>query len=70
MDHINGIAIRLNRANTILFKVREFVNIKILNSIYYTIFDCHLNYANTVCGQNKNSMNRVIITQNTILYYI
>ena len=48
IDHINDIAIKLNRANAMLFKVREFVNIKILKSIYYVIFDCHLNYANTV----------------------
>ena len=48
IDHINHIAIKLNRANAMLFKVREFVNIKILKSIYYAIFDCHLNYANTV----------------------
>ena len=46
-----------------LFKVREFVNTKILKSIYYAIFDCHLNYANTVWGQNRNSMNRLIILQ-------
>ena len=44
-----------------LFKVREFVNTKILKSIYYAIFDCHLNYANTVWGQNRNSVNRLII---------
>ena len=56
IDYINDIAIKLNRANAMLFKVREFVNIKILKSIYYTIFDCHLNYANTVWGQNRNSM--------------
>ena len=39
IDHINHIAIKLNRANAILFKVREFVNIKILKLIYYAIFD-------------------------------
>ena len=44
-----------------LFKVREFVNTKILKSIYCAIFDCHLNYANTVWGQNRNLMNRLII---------
>ena len=43
--------------------VREFVNTKILKSIYYAIFDCHLNYTNTVWGQNRNSMNRLIILQ-------
>ena len=31
IDHVNDIAITLNRANAMLFKVREFVNIKILN---------------------------------------
>ena len=39
-DHINDNAIKPNRANAVLFKVREFVNIKILKSIYYAIFDC------------------------------
>ena len=46
-DH-NNTAIKLNRANAMLFKVRE------LKSIYNAIFDCHLNYANTVWGQNRS----------------
>ena len=50
IDHNYDIAIKLNRANAMLFRVREFVNIKILKSIYYAIFACHLNYANTVWG--------------------
>ena len=29
IDHINDIAIKVNRANAMLFKVREFVNMKI-----------------------------------------
>ena len=43
--------------------LRKFVNIKVLKSIYYTIFDCHLNYANTVWGQNRYSINWLIILQ-------
>ena len=39
-DHINDIAIKPNRANAMVFKVREFINIKILKLIYYAIFDC------------------------------
>ena len=31
-----------------LFKVREFLNDKILKYIYYAIAGCHLNYANIV----------------------
>ena len=47
------------------FKVREFVSIKNLKLIYYAIFifDCHVNYANTVWGLNRNSINRFIILQ-------
>ena len=63
IDHINDIAIKLDKASAILFKVREFLNIKILKSIYYDIFDCHLNYANTIWGQNRNSINRLILLQ-------
>ena len=64
IDHINDIAIKLNRANAMLFKVSEFVNTKILKSIYYVIFDCH---SNTVWGQNRNSMNRLIMLQKKAL---
>ena len=67
VDHINDIAIKLNKANAMLFKVKELVIIKILKSIYYAIFDCHLKYANTVWGQNRNSMNRLIMLQKKAL---
>ena len=67
IDNINDIAIKLNRANNMLFKVREFRNTKILKSVYYAIFDCHLNYANTVWGQNTNLMNRLIIMRKKVL---
>ena len=46
-----------------LLKVREFVNIKILKSTYYAILDCHLDYAKTIWGQNRYSINRLIILQ-------
>ena len=40
-----------------LFNVREFINIDILKSIYHAIFDCHLNYGNTIWGRSRYSMN-------------
>ena len=50
-EHISDIAIKLNRANAMLYKVREFVNIRVLKLIYHVIiFDCRLNYANTIWG--------------------
>ena len=69
IDHVNDIAIKLNRANAVLFKVREFPNVKILKPIYYGIPDYHLNYANTVWGQYRTSMNRLSILQKNSLYY-
>ena len=36
-----------------LNKVKEFVDTRFPKLIYHAIFDCHLNYANTVWGQTK-----------------
>ena len=63
INHINDIAIKLNKVNAMLFKVRESVNIKILKLIYYAIFDSHLKYANTIWRQNRNFISRLIILQ-------
>ena len=68
IDQINDTAIKRNRTNAMLFKVREFVNITILKSIYYVFFGCYLNYTNTVRDQNKYSMNRLIILQKKALH--
>ena len=59
-DHINDIAVKLNRANALLFKIRNFVNIIILKTIYFAIFDSHINYANLVWAQNSNAMSRIL----------
>ena len=62
-DHINDIAIKLNRANALLFKIRSFVNVTILKTIYFAIFDCRINYANLVWTQNSNVMSRILTLQ-------
>ena len=54
--HINDLAAKLNRANFLLFKIRNYVNQKILRSIYNEIFDFHLNYANLIWAQNFNAI--------------
>ena len=69
-EHINDIAIKLNWANAMLHKVRESVNTRVLKLIYHTIFDCHLNYANTAWGQNKNSLNHLFLLQKKALRII
>ena len=58
---IYDIVIKLNRGNAMLYKVRQFVNTRVLKLIYHAIFDCQLSYANSVWGKNKNtnSLNRL-----------
>ena len=53
-----------------LYKVRGFVNTRVLKSFYHAIFDCHLNYANTVWGQKKNSLNYLFLLQKKVIRII
>ena len=50
---------KLNRANALLFKIRNFLNVNTLKTIYYAIFDSHINYVNVVLPQNFNVVSRV-----------
>ena len=45
-QHIHDIAIKLNRANALLSIIRNYVNKHILRTIYFAIFDSHINYVN------------------------
>ena len=53
-----------------LYKVRELLNIRVLKLISHAIFGCHLNYANTVWVQNKNSVNSLFFSQKKALIII
>ena len=74
-SHANAIATKLNRANAMLYKVRDFVNANILKSIYYALFESHINYVyiNYVCfiwGQNISTITRLYILQKNALRII
>ena len=45
-QHIHDIAIKINRANSLLYTIRNYVNKHILRTIYFSIFDSYINYAN------------------------
>ena len=66
-QHIHDIAIKLNRANALLFTIRNYVNKHILRTIYFAIFDSHINYANLIWGQNLHAVNRIDILQKKTL---
>ena len=61
--HINDLSIKLNRANALLFKMRKYVSLKILRSIYFAIFDSYLSYCCLVWAQNCSTIQRIIILQ-------
>ena len=69
-SHVNAIATKLNRANAMLYKVRDFVNANILKSIYYALFESHINYACIIWGQNISTINRLYILQKKALRII
>ena len=65
-DQLNNIAVKLNRANTLL-KIRNYVKMKALRNIYFAIFDSHLTYSCIVWVQNITTVNRLIILQKKAL---
>ena len=60
-QHIHDIAIKLNRVNALLYTIRNFVNRHILRTIYFAIFDTHLNYGNLTWDQNLNAVSFVVL---------
>ena len=52
-SHVNATATKLNQANALLYKVRHFVNANIFKSIYYALFESHINYACVIWGTNN-----------------
>ena len=61
--HVNDLSIKLNRANALLFKMRKYVSLKILRSIYFAIFDFYLSYCCLAWAQNCSTIQRIIVLQ-------
>ena len=61
--HINNIALRLIRANAMLYKVRDIVDAGILKSIYHTLFESHIHYACIKWGHNVCTINQLFVLQ-------
>ena len=66
-QHIHDITIKLNRPNSLLFIIRNYVNKYILRTTYFAIFDFHINYANLIWGQNLHAVSRIVILQKKAL---
>ena len=57
--HVNDLFIKLNRANTLLFKMIKHVSLKILRSIYFVIFNFYLFYCCLVLAQNRSTIQQI-----------
>ena len=66
-SHIHYLAVKLNRANALLFKIRNLANNSILRTMYFSIFESHLNYCSLVWSQNCNAINRLVILQKKLV---
>ena len=66
--HISVLSSKLRRANGALAKLRHFVPLKTLTSVYHAVFGSHLNYGNQIWGQKQNSVtNRILILQKSAI---
>ena len=63
-------SVKLNRVTVLQFKIRKFVDNKILRSIDFAIFESNLNYCLLVWAQNYNAINRLVIVQKKALRFM
>ena len=68
--HVNNLFIKLNRANALLFKMRKYVSLKMLRSIYFAISDSYLPYCCLVWAQNCSTIQRITILQKNAIKII
>ena len=62
----NCVALKLNKTNAMLSKLRHVLDINTLRSLYYPIFDSLLRYTSLVLVQDTNSVKRLhLLSKNT-----
>ena len=68
---MNTLKQKLNRANGILAKLRYYVTVDVLKTIYYAFFDSHMKYACHSWGQVQNkTFDMIQHAQNKVLRII
>ena len=66
--HIEKICKTIRRLIGVLYKIKPFVNLKILKTLYYSLIYPHLIYAIEVWGSaDTTHMNRIIMLQKRIV---
>ena len=68
--HVNDLSIKLNRASALYLKMRKYVSLEILRSIYFAIFNSCLSYYCLIWAQNCSTIQRIIILQKNAIRII
>ena len=67
-SHIENISKKMSRAIGLLYKIRPFVNIKIMKTLYYALVYPHILYAIEVWGSTGITiLNRLLVLQKRIV---
>ena len=69
--HIDNVCTKISRTIGMLYKIRHFVDIKLLKTLYYSLVYSHLTYAIEVWGTADDTyLNRLYILQKRIVRII
>ena len=65
---VSDIDIKLNKENGILSKLRHFINMKTLKSIYHAIFDSHLYYSSLLGRKTQIQLRDYFFIKEILIY--
>ena len=69
--HVMELTKKLNRSNSMLSKIRHYVDRDTIRSLYFTLFSSHINYCCQVWGQNGSYiLNKILSLQRCALRII
>ena len=69
--HVENLRFKLNRAHSLLAKIRHYVQAGLCRTLYFPLFDSHLRYGCQIWGQNQNPItNYVTCAQNKAIRII
>ena len=68
--HVKNVIPKLDKAIGILSKIRHYVPIFLLKTIYYSLFNSYLIYACQVWGQNKKYLEKLSTRQDKAIRII
>ena len=67
-NHINNVSSKISKSIGLLYKIRHFVNIKIMKTLYYSLVYPHLLYAIEVWGSADDIyLNKLFILQKKVV---